>query len=97
MDKHAFENAQMSLGHQNDTQAKEIADRAQGRKQVLFLVGAIVILAVIAGTTVTVLLIGEKQYSLAHTVMMSCLAVGGALLGGAGLNAMLQKLSGGQH
>jgi len=38
-------------------------------------------------------MINAGQYTLAHTVMMSGLAVVGALLGGAGLTTILQKMS----
>lgn len=96
MDDHAFENAQESLRLRSTSDEKKLADRALGRKHVLLMMGAIGGAAMVAGTTITIMLVVAKQYQLAQTVMLSCLSIGSALLGGAGLTTLLQRLTSGQ-
>lgn len=95
MDDHAFENAQEGLRGRNTSKDKEIQVRALGRKHALTAIGSIGGAAILAGTAITIMLIQAQQYQLAQTVMLSCLSIGSALLGGAGLTTMLQELAGG--
>lgn len=91
MDRHAFENAQEGLRGQTEIRSKSLADAARGRKQSLVTLSVLAILALIAGTVITVLLIVHGEYQLGHTVMMSGLAVVSALLGGAGLSSLFRR------
>jgi hypothetical protein len=91
MDEHAFENAQESMRGHRSLQSEQIADGAAGRKQLYVVLGALACLGLIAGTSVTMLLIFSGEHQLGHTVMMSGLAVVSALLGGAGLSSLLRR------
>lgn len=94
MDRHAFENAQESLRGQTELRTKAIEDGAKSRRQSLITLSVLAVLGLIAGTTITVLLISEGEYQLGHTVMMSGLAVVSALLGGAGLTSLFRRPGG---
>jgi cation transport ATPase len=95
MDKNAFENAQTNLARQHEQRLRHIDHSSAGRKQILWVGGGLCSAAMVLGTLVTVLLINANQPQLAHTVMMSGLAVASALLGGAGFSSILRQLSGG--
>jgi len=91
MDRHAFENAQESLKGETELSKKRLEDQAAGRKQALATLSVLAILALAAGTGITILLILAGEHKMGHTVMMSGLAVVSALLGGAGLSAIFRK------
>ena len=92
MDKHAFDNAQENLRCTHEQSIHHATNAGVGRKQILITVGGLGVLCIAAGTIVTLMLINTGQPQLAHTVMMSGLAVGSALLGGAGLSKIVASL-----
>jgi hypothetical protein len=94
MDAHAFQNAQESLRCQHEQRMRQMANANVGRKHVLVVTGALAGAALIAGSAITILLIQASQPQLAHTVMMSGMAVISALLGGAGFASLFKQLSG---
>jgi len=94
MDDRGYNYALKSLDQEASLTTMEIDDRGKGRKQVLWVLGTVVVLGLAAGTIVTGLLIDAKQYALAHTMMMSGMGIVGALLGGAGITTLLQKMFG---
>lgn len=95
LDQRQYEFALRSLEKEADFRRDQLSDNGRGRKQILSVIALITMCAVLAGTGITCWFIAKDQYSLAHTVMMSGLAVVSALLGGAGLSSIVQKMSGG--
>lgn len=95
LDERQYQYAIKNLEQTSDLTTRELAEFGVGRKQLLWTLGTVTVLAMLAGTTVTCWLIATDQPTLAHTVMMSGLAVVSALLGGAGLASILQRMSSG--
>lgn len=96
MDDRGFQYAQKSLEKEAELERDGIEDRSKGRTHILWVIGGVTVLTMGSGTLITCLLINASQYALAHTVMMSGFAVISALLGGAGLSTLLQKMTSGK-
>jgi len=93
-DQRGYQYAESALTHQGEAHGRELQDRADGRRRIIWAGGLLAAAILIAGSLVTYLFINAQQYQMAQTVMVGGISAIGGFLGGLGAGEVARRFAG---